>query len=483
MALLNRCIFLPVSAGLADFVVSASVPGFQTPALAGAVSGSTLSYVASSSDNLLWEIGHGVYTVVSGVATLARTTISASSAGGAKVNFNLVPTVAIDALAEDVIPLTTAITGNFPTVAEIFVSQINITSDNGAYGEALNYFGVNASFGGPAMTGTRAGITVNLTQTAPSNPGSIQDPLRFYVGFVSNTIVSGSGDGGTGVTVSTAKGGYYGANFVVRSSATNTEFLVGSEDNIFGSAAATQAFQLGHNVQGLFVNNGAVLDAAYCISMSTDFPDYGTNGGPGPGWGFGIVAAEVGNGFTPLAPTGTFLGGFVTGISDIPLKYVLDMRTFLCSQFQIIGPGFTLDPSGNAAFGDGFGVADVRINGGNSGSSGGVLRLGVGGTFATELGNVGALLGGIDNTSALLAFFGLKLFTNNVPAFSIDTSQHLQLPAYTTPGILVNDASGNVTTDSAIATATTPGNFSANRRLPVNIGGTTYFIGLDTATW
>lgn len=100
MALLNRCIFLPVSAGLADFVVSAAVLGFRTPSQAGAVNGQTYSYVASSSENTLWEIGRGTYNSA-GAGTLARSVVLWSSNANSLVNFNLAPNVAIDALAED----------------------------------------------------------------------------------------------------------------------------------------------------------------------------------------------------------------------------------------------------------------------------------------------------------------------------------------------------------------------------------------------
>lgn len=99
MALLDRCVFLPVAAGLADFVVSAAVSGFMTPAQAGGVNGATYSYVASSSDDQFWEVGRGVYNS----GSLTRSTVLFSSFAGAKVNFNSAPTVAIDALAEDIV--------------------------------------------------------------------------------------------------------------------------------------------------------------------------------------------------------------------------------------------------------------------------------------------------------------------------------------------------------------------------------------------
>lgn len=50
-------------------------------------------------------------------------------------------------------------------------------------------------------------------------------------------------------------------------------------------------------------------------------------------------------------------------------------------------------------------------------------------------------------------------------------------------GLLVVDASNNVTSNTSVTTVTTPANFSANRKIAVNIGGTTYYIPADTAAW
>jgi len=93
------CRFTPASSGTGDFVVSAAVTGYLTPAGASAVNGNTYHYRAESADLSQWEVGEGVYT--SGTTTLARTTIFFSSSGGAKVSFSAVPQVALTLLAED----------------------------------------------------------------------------------------------------------------------------------------------------------------------------------------------------------------------------------------------------------------------------------------------------------------------------------------------------------------------------------------------
>jgi hypothetical protein len=94
------CRFTAVSSGTGDFVVSAAVTGYQTPASAGAVSGATYRYRAESVDLSQWEVGYGTYT--SGSVTLARTTVLFNSlATAAKINFSVAPQVGIVALAEE----------------------------------------------------------------------------------------------------------------------------------------------------------------------------------------------------------------------------------------------------------------------------------------------------------------------------------------------------------------------------------------------
>jgi len=95
---LDACGFFPAAGGTADFVVSAAITGYQTPASAGAANGAVYSYRAQSTDLSQWEVGFGAYT--SGTTTLARTTVVASSTGS-KVNFSSPPAVYITALSAD----------------------------------------------------------------------------------------------------------------------------------------------------------------------------------------------------------------------------------------------------------------------------------------------------------------------------------------------------------------------------------------------
>lgn len=99
-AFVDACGFIPASSGTGDFVVSTNVVGYQTPAAASAVNAAVYSYRAESPDKSQWEEGFGAYTV--GTTTLARTTVTANSSGGAgKITFSAAPNVYITALSAD----------------------------------------------------------------------------------------------------------------------------------------------------------------------------------------------------------------------------------------------------------------------------------------------------------------------------------------------------------------------------------------------
>lgn len=110
---LDACGFNPVSNGTGNFVVSAAITGYQTPASAGAVNGTVYSYRAESADKSQWEEGFGAYTV-SGT-TLARSTITANSSGGSTaINFTSAPNVYITALSADLANASLLIAGTLP---------------------------------------------------------------------------------------------------------------------------------------------------------------------------------------------------------------------------------------------------------------------------------------------------------------------------------------------------------------------------------
>jgi hypothetical protein len=132
---LDVCRFNPTAGGTTDWTVSSGVNGYQTPVLAGAVNTATYRYRAESADLTQWEIGYGVYTVSTTILT--RATVLYNSAGtgtgagqsgaGTKINFSTVPQVAVVALTEDFLALTT---GQIPGT---------ITNDNASTGNVGEY--------------------------------------------------------------------------------------------------------------------------------------------------------------------------------------------------------------------------------------------------------------------------------------------------------------------------------------------------------
>lgn len=96
----DACKFRAVSSGSGDFVVSAAVQGFMTPAQAGAGNGLVYRYRAENFDLSEWEVGYGAYT--SGTLTLARSTVLANHLSTtAAVNFTTRPYVGLVILAMD----------------------------------------------------------------------------------------------------------------------------------------------------------------------------------------------------------------------------------------------------------------------------------------------------------------------------------------------------------------------------------------------
>lgn len=210
---------------------------------------------------------------------------------------------------------------------------LNINSDIITSQLGVNGFQVNYNFGGDTVTGTRTGLMAILTQTAKANAA---DPYPAYVGITGAVIVNSD--------TANPIDAYFGGNTQARSNARGALQLAGSESDVFGTENATQAYQFGYSAVGLFVNPGSTLDAAYELHMGAAAP-YGAVA-PGPGWQFGLVAAELGNGYVPISPTGTFIGTKLQTLASIPVAYGIDIRGLAASANQIIGTGFNIDPTG-----------------------------------------------------------------------------------------------------------------------------------------
>jgi len=202
------CRFLATSNGTGDFVVSAAVTGYQTPASAGATSGNTYHYRAESADLTQWEVGQGTYT--SGTVTIARTTILFSSTGS-KVSFTNPPQVALVLLAEDTgalqpgqIPgLGSNVAANAGNVGE-FISS-NIVQGSGVSmvsGTAINITSISLTAGDWQVWGNiyvQAGANIiqvessisTVSNTHPTRPGG--GSMQQWVGTSASQIGVGAG--------------------------------------------------------------------------------------------------------------------------------------------------------------------------------------------------------------------------------------------------------------------------------------------------
>lgn len=123
----DACGFFPASSGTGDFVVSAAITGYQTPAGAGAVNAVVYSYRAESADKSQWEEGFGAYTV--GSVTLARTTVTANNLGTtAKISFTVAPNVFITAMSADLQNASLLTGGTLPAARIAFAVKADQVS-------------------------------------------------------------------------------------------------------------------------------------------------------------------------------------------------------------------------------------------------------------------------------------------------------------------------------------------------------------------
>lgn len=171
-AWLDGVLFTPTLGGTTDWIVSAAVIGYNTPALAGAVNGTKYKYHAQSADLSQWEDGEGTYTV--STTTLTRTTILFSTNANAKVTFTTVPTVSIVALKEDMISVEEA--NSFSSTQK---SQI-ATNIGMAYGqipgEPSNGSASAGNIGEYVSSTVVFGSAISLTTVTAANVTSISLP-------------------------------------------------------------------------------------------------------------------------------------------------------------------------------------------------------------------------------------------------------------------------------------------------------------------
>lgn len=255
----NRVKYTPVSAGTVDFVTSAAVTGFLTPATAGITNGAIVSYVAFNSTQTEWETGQGTYT--SGTTTLARTTVRESSNAGAKVNFTAAPTVALDLQAQDIITFAPLISPSFTTPALGVATATSL-----AIGGAT--IGANAL----AVTGTAAfsgTVFANEIQnTAGTNAGNVNigpSSASFKTRLGGNGSFSSVAVNDSGLTLRQGLGLQWGTS--------TTDPAPGTYDTVLSrqSAGVQQFGTNAVNAAGSWLATSAGLGPTPAISASTMF--------------------------------------------------------------------------------------------------------------------------------------------------------------------------------------------------------------------
>lgn len=161
-SLVDVCRFNPTAGGITDWTFSSAVTGYQSPSAAGAVNGAQYSYRAESADLTQWEIGVGVYNSSTGVLTRA-TVLFSSAALNAKVNFSVVPQVALVALAEDLVRSIGGVAGALTVGKGIAIVGSDIER---SLTEAIT-IGAPAN---PATTTSTTGVMMGLGSTAKITP-------------------------------------------------------------------------------------------------------------------------------------------------------------------------------------------------------------------------------------------------------------------------------------------------------------------------
>jgi len=174
-AFLDACGFNPASGGTGDFVVSAAITGYQTPASAGAVNGTIYSYRAQSTDLSQWEVGFGAYT--SGTTTLARTTVVASSTGS-KVNFTAPPSVYVTALSADLLNASLFTSGTMPTARLPLGTGANQVPQLDGNGKLLNAVMGASSIGSAGYYTLPGGLIIQWGTVSGSDP-TVTFPTAF----------------------------------------------------------------------------------------------------------------------------------------------------------------------------------------------------------------------------------------------------------------------------------------------------------------
>lgn len=211
------------------------------------------------------------------------------------------------------------------------LNLINIPSEDVSTGAflALDYVQIHANIGGSLVTGARQMLDVTGDFTTPTSPSNTN---RNYAAVVGQMNVL-SGDGGTGITPSTALGAFFAGNFAVRNSAANLYSTTGIEVDMVNGAAVLE--RIGYSAVSFPGVQGGTRDEAYHV---------GSVAGSGAiGW-LTALGLSDGNSGAPLDSTNGCV--ICTDGSVHTIKTFADLSSYTISgnilkfnNFQVSGAG------------------------------------------------------------------------------------------------------------------------------------------------
>jgi len=226
-------------------------------------------------------------------------------------------------------------------------NTFNTTSDTEACAFCVD-IDVEHYYGGAPYRGARTAVLGFNIQTA-ANTGT---QATYGVG-VEGIGQGNSGDGGTGVTLTTAKGFYYGANMIARNNGTNVAAVIATENDVQTTSASSQFYSFGDYVVNFEAVQASGLDAGFVVTAGPMVgADHGSPNPWGPGIGFHnaiSIAETAGAGLPPIDSNGTILSGHLETLSTIHAAYGIDLRNFTISVAAFWSNGFEVDGSGNTA--------------------------------------------------------------------------------------------------------------------------------------
>lgn len=319
---LDVCRFTPTAGSTTDFTYSSAIVGYQSPTAAGVVNGRLYKYRAESADLSQWEVGEGAYNTATGV--LARTTVLFNSAGTTtKINFTLVPSVAVVLLKEDLISIEEAnsftstqqgqarnnikaaglvnitkftASGTYTVPANLLYAIVEVVGGGGSGGGVVaatpNYLSSGGGGAGgyaranlsKSQLGSSVTVTIGAGGAAPAagnNAGNAGGSTTFVASGPTTLCAAGGGAGGQPTSATTGVGG--GAT---PGGGTTGDILIsgGVGGGGFGSSSTTiQAFYTGNGGQSCL--SGSVIPA------SGNSP--GTAGANYGGGGSGATSADA----------------------------------------------------------------------------------------------------------------------------------------------------------------------------------------------